>query len=121
MSGKETPTNPILRDLIRRLRKEGKELDVQIWKDLAERLDSSNRSRAELNISQLNRNTDEGSTVVVPGKVLGSGRLDHPITVAAFDFSTRARRRIESVGGKTLSIHELLDESPDGENVQIME
>lgn len=121
MSGKGTSSNPILRSLVRRLRKEGKELDAQIWVDLADRLNRSNRSRAELNVSQLNRNTDEGSIVVVPGKVLGSGRLDHPIKVAAFDFSARARRRIESVGGETLSIHELLDENPDGKNVKIME
>lgn len=121
MSGKKGPTNPILRGLIRRLRKLAKETGSDIWSDLAERLNRSNRSRSEVNVSQLNRHTEDGDTVVVPGKVLGSGNLDHSLTVAAFSFSGRARSRIRSVGGETLTIGELLDRNPEGKSVIIME
>ncbi len=121
MSKGNRPTNPILRGLIRKLRKKSKELEVDIWDDLAERLNSSNRARAEVNISQLNRNTEEGETVVVPGKVLGSGKLDHSISVAAFNFSNRAQRRIQDAGGELLSIEQLLDKNPEGSNISIME
>ncbi len=121
MSKKEGPDNPILRRLIRKLRDKGKELNAEVWSDLAERLNKSNRSRAEVNVSQLDRHTEEGETVVVPGKVLGSGKLDHSISVAAFNFSSRASDRIRDAGGKTLSIEELLEDNPEGKGVKIME
>lgn len=121
MSKGNNPTNPILRGLIRKLRKKSKELEVSIWEDLAERLSRSNRARAEVNISQLNRDTEEGETIVVPGKVLGSGKLDHSISVAAFNFSNRAQKRIQTADGEVLSIEELLDKNPEGNNITIME
>lgn len=120
MSKREGPTNPILRGLIRKLRRRGKERDADIWLDLAEELSRSNRARSEVNISQLNRHTDSEDMVMVPGKVLGSGKLDHSILVAAFNFSSRALERIRSAGGETLSVEELLERNPDGENVSIM-
>ena len=121
MSKKKGPDNPILRKLIRKLRKKAKELDADIWSDLAERLSKSNRSRAEVNVSQLDRHTDDGDTVVVPGKVLGSGKIGHSVSVAAFDFSSRSVGRIQEAGGKTLTINELLENNPEGKNVMIME
>lgn len=121
MTKKKGPTNPILRRLIRQLRKRGKEFGAKIWIDLADRLSKPNRARAEVNISQINRYTEKGDTIIVPGKVLGSGKLDHPISIAAFKFSRQAKRRIEDADGKTLSVEELLDENPEGENIKIME
>lgn len=110
-----------MRGLIRRLRKRSKESGAGIWTDLADKLSRSNRARAEVNVSHLNRNTREDDTVVVPGKVLGSGKLDHPVTVASFSFSSRARERIQAAGGEVISIDELLDKNPDGKNVILME
>jgi large subunit ribosomal protein L18e len=68
----------------------------------------------------LNRYTKEGETVVVPGKVLGAGKMDHPIYVAAFAFSERARLKILKAKGKCLSILELVKRNPKGTNVKII-
>lgn len=114
-------TNPILRKLIRRLRKESKREDADVWSDLANRLSRSNRNRAELNTGHIDRHTEEGDTVVVPGKVIGSGKLEHAVTVGAFSFSASAREKILDAGGEPLTIEELLEKNPDGENVSIME
>ncbi|MEA1904674.1 MAG: 50S ribosomal protein L18e [Candidatus Hadarchaeota archaeon] len=114
------PTNPVLRELARELRARGKELEVKLWRDLAERLLKPRRARAEVNLSRLNRYSSEGTTVVVPGKVLAAGKLDHGLTVAAFKFSGAARRKIARAGGKALSIQELLEQNPEGKNVVLM-
>ncbi|KXA97490.1 50S ribosomal protein L18e [candidate division MSBL1 archaeon SCGC-AAA259I09] len=121
MSGGKGPSNPILRGLIRKLRRKGREFDANIWLDLADRLARSNRKRSEVNLSQLDRYTEKGETAIVPGKVLGSGKLTHPLSVAAFSFSSRARRRIQKADGETLTITELLDKNPDGSNMTIIE
>ena len=65
--------------------------------------------------------TTEDETVLVPGKVLGSGTLDHKVQVAALDFSQKAEDKIASAGGKCLDINLLLEENPTGSGVKIIQ
>jgi len=113
--------NPEMLNLIRSLRENAKENNATIWRDIADRLSSSRRRRAAVNLSRLNRYTKEKETVVVPGKVLSAGELDHPLIVAAFTFSTQARSKISQAKGKCLTISELLKNNPKGSNIRIME
>lgn len=121
MSKLSQPENPVLRRLIKKLRKVDKSSESKIWGDLAERLSRSNRKRTEVNISQINRHTNEGDVVVVPGKVLGSGRLNHSLSIAAFEFSSRARKVVLDERGEVLTIDELLEKNPKGEGIIIIE
>lgn len=73
-----------------------------------------------VNVSRLNRYTKGRETVVVPGKVLGAGKVDHPLHVAAFAFSDQARSKILKAKGKCLSIPELMKKNPKGTNVKII-
>lgn len=111
----------MLKRLIRQLREHGKTQKAGIWLDLAERLEGSRRARAEVNLSQLSRYTSGRDTIVVPGKVLAAGKLGHPVSVAAFKFSSPARRKIVAAGGKVLTIQQLIEQNPDGKNVRVME
>jgi len=113
--------NPELLNLIRLLRGKAKENDAFIWKDVADRLSSPKRRRVAVNISRLNRHTKHKETVIVPGKVLGSGKLEHPLTVASYAFSKTARSKISKAKGKPLTIPDLLKDNPKGTNVRIME
>lgn len=113
-------TNPELISLIRDLKKNSRENQAQVWRSLADRLSSSKRSRVAVNISRLNRYTKAGETVVVPGKVLGAGKADHKLTVAAFAFSDVAQSKIQKVKGNCLSIRDLMKKNPSGKNVKLM-
>ncbi|MBW9223672.1 50S ribosomal protein L18e [Methanothermococcus sp. SCGC AD-155-E23] len=113
-------TNPRILKLIETLKSASYRTQRKIWKDLAKRLSKPARRRAEVNISKINRYTKEGEVVVVPGKVLGAGRLDHRVTVAALSFSESARRAIEEVGGRCITIEELVEENPKGVQIKIM-
>lgn len=113
-------TNPELVELIRFLRKQSRENDAMIWRDIAERLAKPRRRRISVNLSRLNRNTQRNEIVVVPGKVLGTGEINHPITVAAFAFSGKAKEKIKAGKGKYLSILELAKKKPKGSNVKII-
>jgi len=114
-------TNPELLKVIRSLRKKARENDAPIWGDVAERLSSSRRRRAAVNLSHLNRHTKAKETVVVLGKVLGVGHLEHSISVAAFSFSSQAKLKISKARGKCFSILALLETNPKGSNVRIVE
>ena len=114
-------TNPELISLIRDLKKQSQESQTELWRSLADRLTNSKRSRVAVKLSRLNRYTKEGETVVVPGKVLGAGKADHPLNVAAFTFSEVAKSKILNVKGNCLSIRDLMKENPMGKNVKLME
>ncbi len=113
-------TNPELTSLIRLLRKKSRENEARIWRDLARRLSSSRRRRTTVNVSRLNRYTKQRETVVVPGKVLGAGKIDHPVSVAAFAFSDQAKFKILKAKGKCLSIPDLVKKNPKGTGVKII-
>ncbi len=117
---KAKPTNPELINLIRVLKKKSRENEAPIWRDVAERLSRTKRRRIAVNLSRLNRYTEKGDLVVVPGKVLGAGRLDHPIKVAALAFSEQAKMKILDAKGKCMSITDLLKLNPKGSNVKII-
>ena len=113
-------TNPELILLVRDLKKKAQESQTSLWLSLAERLTASKRSRIAVNVSRLNRYTEDGETVAVPGKVLGAGKADHPMTIAAFAFSEVAQAKILKAKGNCLSIKELMEKNPTGKNVKLM-
>ncbi|ADB57205.1 50S ribosomal protein L18e [Archaeoglobus profundus] len=113
-------TDPNLVKLIESLFKASAENKAKIWKDIAERLARPKRLYAEVNVSKIERYAKEGETILVPGKVLGGGRITKAVTVAALSFSDSARRKIESAGGKCLTISQLIEINPGGSGVRIM-
>ncbi|HKM60307.1 MAG TPA: 50S ribosomal protein L18e [Candidatus Bathyarchaeia archaeon] len=113
-------TNPELVHLIDLLKKESKEKQAGIWLDLAEYLSKTRSQRISVNLSTLNRNTKRAETVVVPGKILGSGCLNHALTVASFGASEKAKSKVVAAKGKYISIPELMEKNPKGSNVRII-
>jgi len=118
---KFTKTNPKITELIGNLKEKSYQEEVNIWKDVAKRLERSTRRYAEVNISQINRHSSPDETILVPGKILGSGELDHKVNVVALDFSKKAEEKIGAAGGKCLDIIEILDENPKGNKIRIIE
>jgi large subunit ribosomal protein L18e len=114
-------TNPKLTGLIKSLKENSYQKEAPIWKDVSRRLERSTRRQAEVNLSQLNRYTSVDELVLVPGKILGSGVLDHKIQVAALSFSSLAREKIETAGGECLTIIQLMESNPKGSGVRIIE
>ena len=112
--------NKELIDTIRMLRKSASEMKAPIWREAAEALSKPRSRRVTVNVSRINRYTKEGETILVPGKVLGAGKLDHPVTVAAFSFSKSAKIKISEAGGKAITIPELIEANPKGSNVRLM-
>ena len=120
MARRWTKRNPVLVDLIEQLRLHTRTTGASLWRDLADRLERPRSQWAEPNISRLNRHTEENSTVIVPGTLLGSGVIDGPRVVAAVRMSEAARRKIEAAGGKVLSVVDLMSQEPQGKGVMIL-
>ena len=113
-------TNPELIQLIHALKKQSREQKAEVWHDVAEYLSKSRRSRISVNLSNINRHTKRSDTVIVPGKILGTGSLNHAVTIASLSVSDSAAAKLKAARAKYLSIPELVEKNPTGANVKII-
>lgn len=107
-------------EIIKILRKKSREVEVNIWRVVAEKLEKPKHKRSSVNISHINRHSCDGETVIVPGKVLGAGILNHKINVAALNFSKKAKEKIERADGECLTIQTLVQRNPKGTSIKII-
>ncbi|MCS7116776.1 MAG: 50S ribosomal protein L18e [Nitrososphaerota archaeon] len=109
--------NPILTETIFRLRKASSKGRYKIWEVAAEYLSKHRSRRPCVNIGKISRLTKEGDRVLVPGRVLGGGVIDHGIIIGAYSFTESAKRKILKAGGEALHILEFVEKYPDGSGV----
>ncbi|MFX0122328.1 MAG: 50S ribosomal protein L18e [Candidatus Hodarchaeota archaeon] len=113
-------TDPNKIALIRFLKGAASENKTKIWALLASEMSKARRRRVVVNISRLNRISSPGETLLIPGKVLGTGSLNHRLDVAAESFSITAQKKINKAGGQCLTIEELVKKNPKGFQVRII-
>lgn len=114
------PTNAFLLRLILELKKRSSEQNANIWKRVANDLEKPTRQRRVVNLSSISRHTRENEIIVVPGKVLGAGDLQHKLTISAFQFSSGAKEKIEKAGAKIITLIDLSKENPSGKGIRII-
>ena len=113
-------TNPQLMSQIDAFKTHARQHQASIWRELARMLEEPSNNYAKVNLSRLNRHTNSGDMVIVAGKVLGAGSIDHPISIGAPSFSDSARSKILTAGGTVLSLDEIAHISPKGSHVKII-
>jgi large subunit ribosomal protein L18e len=102
------------------LRKAFKNNKARIWKALEEEFQKSRANRRLVNIQKLNKFTDNGDIIIVPGKILGNGTLGHKLTVCAYSFSETALNKLNASGTEIISLQSLINKYPDGKGVKII-
>lgn len=111
-------TNQVLTQAIQKLEEAGRKNNAPVYTRASEELQRSTRNQVEVNLSRINRYAEDGDTILVPGKVLGAGRLDKNITVAALEFTSSARKAINDAG-ELVYVEDLVDDNPSGDKVKL--
>jgi LSU ribosomal protein L18AE len=106
--------------LARFLRKAAVANSANIWRTIAEYVEKPRRQRVVVNVGKLNHVANDGDVVVVPGKLLGGGRLSKKVVVAAVKVSPKAAQKVIEAGGEVLTIPELVRKFPKGSGVKIV-
>ena len=119
MTKRTGPTNEKLRETIVLLDKASKKYKSEMFKSVAKELARPTRIRRKVNVYQINKHLRDGETAIVPGKVLSTGDLTKKVTVAAWDFSDKAREKINKTG-KAVSLLDIAGSSPKGKKMRIL-
>ncbi len=111
------PTDINVRKLVRQL----ENTKILVFKEIASILKSARRARPEANLAHLNRIVKDGDVIVVPGKLLGSGALEHKnVTIGALAWSESVAEKAKAAGVKLLSLPQLLEQYPNGANIRLV-
>lgn len=120
MASRTGTTNQVLHNLIQELKGRGREQSINLWRRIAIDLEKPTRQRRVVNLSSISRYTKENEVIVVPGKVLGAGNLEHKLTISAFQFSNGAKEKIQKAGAKIVTLMDLSKDNPSGKGIRII-
>jgi len=113
-------TNQVVIRMAKDLKKASTKNDAPIWAKLSEYVLKPSIARRHINLKNIGQLTKDSDTVVFPGKVLGTGDIDHKITLCSFSISTSAAAKILEKGGKIVSFSELIEKHPTGRGVTLL-
>ncbi|WP_010917392.1 50S ribosomal protein L18e [Thermoplasma volcanium] len=115
-----TKENEALVNEIRSLVEISRQNSAKIWRDMAERLANGRRRYASINLYKIDKFAKDGDVIVVPGSVLGVGKITKKVTIGAVHFSRAATEKLVRSGCAFMSLSDVAKANPKGTNVKIM-
>lgn len=113
-------TNPQILNLIKDLHGAYEQHKAGIWLTAAKALEAASKSHSVLSLKQLNMLTEKNEKVLVLGKILGTGSLEHALEVYSFCISKSALEGIKKSKGTYGTVEELIKKHPDGSKIKIL-
>lgn len=113
-------SNSTLVKTIADLKEASRKNEAPLWRSIATRLEGPSRNWPSVNVSKLEYNIDKNGKAIIPGKLMGTGIITKKMTVAAYSFTTSAKDKILSAGGKCLTYNELIKSVPKGTNIVVV-
>ena len=108
-------TNPEMTKLILEARKNN------AWIKLAHVLSGATRKQASVNIEQIEKQTKAGDTILIPGKVLGSGELSKKVRICAIGISASAREKLKASKSEFVTIANEIKANPKAEGIKVIQ
>jgi len=90
------------------------------WVEIASILSGPRRKRANLNLEEIDKQVKDGEKIIIPGKILSSGKVSKKIKLSALNFSEKA---IEKLKEHKIEFNYILNEiksNPDAKGIRIL-
>ena len=113
-------TNQVVIQMVKELKHASSKNDAPIWAKLAEFALKPSSARHVVNLTKISKITKDGDAIVVPGKILGTGKISHKITISSFSISNSAAKKIIEAGGTVSTFGEMIEKYPSGKGVSII-
>lgn len=69
------------------------------------------RKHIKVNLWKINKYSKEDDNLIIPGKVLGVGNLDHRLNICAIDFSKSALEQIKNSKSNIIKIDQIINKN----------
>ena len=90
------------------------------WIKVAQIISGPKREYDSINLKEIEGKTKEGDTIVVTGKVLGSGEISKKIRICALGFSESARKKLAKAKSEAITILEEINKNKNAEGVKLL-
>ncbi len=107
-------TDPVIEETIILAKKN------KCWMKIAQIISGSKRGYAAVNLKEIDENSSEGDTLVIPGKVLGLGEVTKRVRVCALEFSESAKDKLVKTKSEIVYLLEEIKKNPKAEGVKIL-
>ncbi len=106
--------NPDLVETILKAKKHEK------WQRVAGLLSLPRKLKIEKNLDEIDKESKEADTIIVPGKVLGNGEISKRIRIAAVSFSKESIRKLKEKKCEIVSLKKEIEINPEARGVKIL-
>ncbi len=90
------------------------------WLQVARILSGTRIHKVQVNLDKIDRESKEGDSIVVPGKVLGNGEVNKKLRIIAISFSESAVEKLKNKKCETRTILEEIKSNPKAQGVKIV-
>ncbi len=112
----EKKGNPLLIETIRLAKK----TNSDFWLRVAGILSGPRRNHISVNLDEIEKNTKEGDSIVIPGKVLSQGEISKKIAVIAFSFSEKTREKLLKTKSQSVNMAEEIKKNPEAKGLKFL-
>ena len=106
--------NPILVETIIAAKKNAN------WNDVASVLSGSKKNRLNLNLEDIDKESKDGETIIVPGKVLSQGELNKKLKIVALSFSEKAKEKLLKSKIETSIMLDEIKKNPEAKGIKVL-
>lgn len=107
-------TNPSIIETIRVANKN------KPWFHLAKILSNSSRKYSSINLSDIEKQTTAGDTVVIPGKVLSLGDITKKVRICSLGISSSAKEKLKKTKSESVSIFQEIKTNPKAQGIKVI-
>ena len=90
------------------------------WLPVAKLLAGSTRKHSSVNLTDIEKQTTTGDTVLIPGKILSKGDITKKVRICALGFSAMAKEKLKKTKSEAVSIMDEIKINPKAEGLKII-
>lgn len=90
------------------------------WIQIAHMLSGPTRKYARLNLSEIDKDSKIGDTLIIPGKVLSKGELTKKIRICALSISKQAEEKLKQAKSEFFQLSHEIKKNPKAEGIKIL-
>jgi large subunit ribosomal protein L18e len=91
------------------------------WLEIASILSGPSRKRIAINLEEIDKQTNPGETIIVPGKVLSMGEINKKIKIVALKFSEKAKEKLIRAECEIVSLKQEIERNKDAKGVKVLQ